>query len=153
MIAMYIDAYYYLHEIRKAYKYIKAKQKALDQYDYMIDISCINYDRDKIQSSPRQDGLELKAIRHMEAVAAIKAEIAEKIEWQARRIDEATTLISQIESKEQREVLIMRYIENKTWAEILEARDCDNIGSQYELHKRAIASLQKVLDGDSIGSK
>ena len=89
----------------------------------------------------------------MEAVAAIKAEIAEKIEWQARRIDEATTLISQIESKEQREVLIMRYIENKTWAEILEARDCDNIGSQYELHKRAIASLQKVLDGDSIGSK
>jgi hypothetical protein len=87
----------------------------------------------------------------MEAVAAIKAEIAEKIEWQARRIDEATTLISQIESKEQREVLIMRYIENKTWSDILEARDCDNLSSQYELHKRAINSLQEILDREQMG--
>lgn len=149
---LYVDAYYYLDEIRKAYKFIRAKKKALEQYDYMIDTSCINYDRDKIQSSPRQDGLEIKAIKHMEAVAGIKAEIAEKIEWQVRRIDEATTLISKIDSKEQQEVLIMRYIENKTWAEILDARDCDNLGSQYELHKRAINSLQKILDGDSIGS-
>lgn len=150
---MHRDAHEYLHEIRKAYAFIEAKQKAIDQYDFMIDAAGINYDRDRVQTTPRQDGLEMQAIRHMEVVGKLRSKMLEMIEWRSRRIDEATTMISKIESKEQREVLLMRYIENKTWAEILEARDCDNIGSQYELHKRAIASLQKVLDGDSIGSK
>lgn len=149
---MYQNAHRYLHEIREAYAFILAKQKAIEQYDWMIDASGISYDRDKVQSSPRKDGLEMQAIRHMEVVANLRNKMSEAIEWRTRRIDEATTLISMIDSKEQREVLLMRYIENKTWAEILDARDCDNIGSQYELHKRAIASLQKVLDGDSIGS-
>ena len=149
---MYQDAHCYLHEIREAYAFILAKQKAIEQYDWMIDASGINYDRDKVQSSPRKDGLEMQAIRHMEAVANLRNKMSEAIEWRTRRIDEATTLISMIDSKEQREVLLMRYIENKTWAEILDARDCDNIGSQYELHKRALASFQKILDRDSIGS-
>ena len=113
---MYQDAHRYLHEIREAYAFILAKQKAIEQYDWMIDASGINYDRDKVQSSPRKDGLEMQAIRHMEAVANLRNKMSEAIEWRTRRIDEATTLISMIDSKEQREVLLMRYIENKTWA-------------------------------------
>lgn len=149
---MYQDAHQYLHDIRESYAFILAKRRAIEQYDWMIDASGINYDRDRVQSSPRQDGLEMQAIKHMEAVAVLRNKMSEAIEWRTKRIDEATTYISRIDSKEQREVLLMRYIENKTWAEILEARECDNIGSQYELHKRAIASLQKILDGDLIGS-
>lgn len=143
---MYKDAHQYLHEIREAHAFILAKKKAIEQYDWMIDASGINYDRDKIQSSPRQDGLEMQAIRHMELVSSIRAQMTEKIAWRTRRIDEATDLISQIESKEQRDVLIMRYIDCMSWAEILEARGCDSLGSQHDLHNRAIESLQLILN-------
>lgn len=143
---MYIDAHQYLHEIREAHAYILSKQKALEQYDYMIGVSGINYDRELVQSSPRQDGLEMQAIRHLEKVGEIKLEIARKIEWRSRRIDEATDLIGQIESKEQRDVLIMRYIECRSWAEILEVRGCDSLGSQHDLHSRAVESFQNILN-------
>jgi hypothetical protein len=42
----------------------------------------------------------------------------------------------------------MRYIEHMNWSEILDKRDCDNISSQYELHKRALASFQHILDDE-----
>jgi hypothetical protein len=143
---MYQDAHHYLHEIREAYAFIKTAQKSIEQYDWMIDASAINYDRDRVQSSPRQDGLEMQAIRHMEAVAKLRAKMSEAIEWRTKRIDEATALISKIDSKDQRDVLIMRYIENKTWSDILEARGCDDLRSQYQLHNRAIESFQNVLN-------
>ena len=143
---MYQDAHHYLHEIREAHAFILAKQKAIEQYDWMIDASGINHDRDRVQTTPRQDGLEMQAIRHMEAVAQLKTKMLEAIEWRTRRIDEATDFISQIESKEQRDVLMMRYIECMSWAEILEARGCDSLGSQHDLHNRAIESLQNILN-------
>jgi hypothetical protein len=149
---MRINAHHYLHEIREAYAYIINKQKALEQYDYMLGVSGIDYNPDKVQTTPRQDGLERQAIRHLEVVGHIKLDIARKIEWRTKRIDEATDMISKIESKDQQDVLMMRYIEGMSWSDILNARGCDNLSSQYELHKRAIESLQKILDGDLIGS-
>lgn len=148
MIPMYDNAYEFLHEIRADFIYIMNKSRELKCFDYMIDLSGINYNPDKVQSSPRQDGLELKAIRHMETIKEIKADIAEAMERRVKRIDHAMDLISKIESKEQQDVLIMRYIEHMNWSEILEARDCDNIGSQYELHKRALVSFGKLLDAE-----
>lgn len=143
---MYNDAYQFLHKIREDFMFIVNKSRELKHYDYMIGISGINYDPDKVQTSSKQDGLELKAIRHMEAIKELKADIAEAMECRAKRIDRATDLISKMESREQQDVLIMRYIEHMNWSEILDKRNCDNIGSQYELHKRALASFQAILD-------
>lgn len=140
----------YLQEIREAYSYIYNKQRALDQYDYMLGISGINYNPDRVQSSPRQDGLEQQAIRHLEAVKELRESITEKIRWRSQRIDEATDLISKIESRDQQEVLMMRYIEQMTWSEILERRGLDDLSAQYQLHKRALDSFQKILDNHSI---
>ena len=114
---MYDDAYEFLHEIRADFIYIMNKSRELKCFDYMIDLSGINYNPDKVQSSPRQDGLELKAIRHMETIKEIKADIAEAMERRVKRIDHAMDLISKIESKEQQDVLIMRYIEHMNWSE------------------------------------
>lgn len=145
---MYNDAYQFLHEIREDFIYILNKSRELRSFDCMIGISGIDYNPDKVQSSPRQDALELKAIRHMEAIKELKADIAEAMERRAKRIDRATELISKMESREQQDVLIMRYIEHMNWSEILDKRDCDNISSQYELHKRALASFQHILDDE-----
>lgn len=149
---MYRDAYQYLQEIREAYSYIYNKSEDLKHYDYMLGISGINYDPDRVQSSPRQDGLEMQAIKHLEAIEEIKKDIAEKMEWRTKRINQATDLICKIESQEQQEVLRMRYINNMSWSEILEARGCDDIRNQYRLHERAVKELQKILDSHSIAT-
>ncbi len=136
----------YLQEIRATRINIENKKRALKSLEYMIEPRAINYDPNQVQTSPRQDGLEVMAIKHLEKIDEIKAEINEKIAWMYRRVDEATDLISLIENEEQREVLILRYIKNLRWSTILEERGCDNISSQYDLHKRALASFQKILD-------
>ena len=149
---MYINAAEYLQSIRAAHIEIENKKRAMKQYDYMLEASGISYDPDKISTSPRQDGLENKAIKHLEVVAELKAEIAETIAWRAKRIDEATDLISEMESEEQREVLMLRYIEQKSWSDILEIRGCDDIRNQYRLHERALKEFQELLDSHSIAT-
>lgn len=147
---MYQEASSYLQSIRAAYITIENKKRALAQYDYMLETSGVSYDPDKVSVSPKQDGLEKKAIKHLETVAELRAEIAEAIAWRATRINEATTFISEMDSMEQQEVLMLRYIEQKSWSEILDIRGCDDISGQYQLHKRALAKFQEILDAHSI---
>lgn len=143
---MYINAAEYLQEIRARRIEIHNKSRELKELEYMIGAVGINYDKDIITSSPRQDGLERKAIAHMEKSAKIREEIAENIRWMHERMDEAVNYISQIESDDQKEVLMLRYIECKTWSEILVERGCDDIRNQYRLHERALESFQKVIN-------
>ena len=140
----------YLQEIRATRLAIQNKKRALKSLEYMIEPRAINYDPNQVQTSPRQDGLEVMAIKHLERIDEIKAEINEKIAWMYKRVDEATDLISLIESEDQQEVLILRYINNLRWSAILEQRGCDDIRAQYQLHKRALESFQKILDNHSI---
>lgn len=145
---MYINAAEYLEEIRATRISINNKNRALKAYDSMLEASGIAYDNTNITISPRQDGLERKALAHIEKCAELRAEIAEMIEWMHKRIDEAVNYINRIESDEQKEVLMLRYIEHMSWSEILDIRGCDELSSQYKLHKRAIMSLQHVLEGE-----
>ena len=143
---MYIDASEYLQEIRATRIAINNISRELKTLDYMIELSGMSYDLDTVQMSSRQDGLERKAIAHLEKCAELKADIAEKISWMHQRVDEAVNYISQIESYEQQEVLMLRYIEHRSWSEILDKRECDDIRSQYKLHERALNSLQIILN-------
>lgn len=144
---MYINAAEYLEEIRSTRIAINNKRRELKACDHMIDISGISYDGDKVAISPRQDGLERKVIAHLEKCSELRAEIAEMLEWMHNRIDEAVNYINQIESDEQKDVLMLRYIEHHTWAEIMDIRECDDISGQCKLRNRAIASLQRVMEG------
>lgn len=143
---MYIDAREYLEEIRTTRIAINNISRELKSLDYMIEAQGISYNPDVVQSSPRQDGLERKAIAHIEKCAEYRANMTEKMEWLHKQLNEAVMYINKIDSDDQREVLMLRYIEHKNWSEILEERNCDNIRSQYKLHERALKSFQMILN-------
>ena len=142
---MYINAAEYLQEIRATNIAIHNKQRSLKALDNMLEAKAITYNPDRVTTSPRKDGLEELAMKHMEERERIIREIEEKITWMYKRIDEATDYINQIESEEQQEVLTLRYIDLLSWSEILDIRGCDDLRAQYKLHQRAIDSLQKIL--------
>lgn len=147
---MSITAAEYLQAIRATRINIENKKRALNSLEYMIEPRAINYDPNQVQTSPRQDGLEVMAIKHLEKIDEIKAEINEEIAWLYRRVDEAIDMISKVESKEQRTVLTLRYINNLRWSAILDERGCDDIRAQHRLHQRALKSFQKILDSHSM---
>lgn len=147
---MVINAAEYMQEIRATRISIHNNQRAIKVLDYMLEPKAITYNPDRVTTSPKQDGLERLALKHIEERERIRSELEDQITWMYQRLKEATEYINKIESEDQKEVLMLRYIENKTWSEILEIRECDDIRAQYQLHKRALESLQKIIDDHSI---
>lgn len=147
---MYINAAEYLQEIRATNISIKNKQRALAALDNLIGASAIRYDLEKVSSSPKQDGMEMQAIRHLEEREKIQNAIEEQITFMHNRINEAVNFINELESEDQREVLMLRYIEQRSWADILDIRGCDDISGQYQLHKRAVGKLQDIINAHLI---
>lgn len=149
---MYINAAEYLQEIRAINIAIHNRQRALKVLDHMLEAKGISYDPDRVSITPRKDGLEELAFKHIEEYEKTVREIREKMALMAKRIDEATEYISEIESEDQQDVLILRYIECRSWSDILNIRECDDISSQYKLHKRALESLQEILNDHSMST-
>lgn len=142
---MYINAEEYLQKIRALHFSIRNKKAQLAELDKTIGISAIDYEAERINSSPRRDKLEMEAIKHLEKREKIQRRLENDITEMLEKQEEAVNYINMINSEEQQEVLIMRYIECMRWSEILDARGCDSINSQYRLHRRALESLQKIL--------
>jgi predicted site-specific integrase-resolvase len=142
---MYINAAEWLQDIRATNIRIHNKQKQLTVLDNMLEAKAITYNPDRVSTTPRKDGLENLAIKHIEEREKLYAEIQKDITYMLRKMDEATDYISMIESEDQQEVLMLRYIECRSWSDIMTIRECDDISGQYKLHKRALDSLQKIL--------
>lgn len=147
---MAINAGEFLQDIRNAVIAVRCEQIALRELDKLLQASAINYKPDRIQSSPKQDGLERQAIKHLEKRERIKDSIESNITFLHERIEQAVGFIKELDSPAQREVLMLRYIEQKSWDDILEIRGCDDLSGQHQLHSRAIKNLQKVIDAHSI---
>ena len=142
---MYINAAEWLQDIRPTNIRIHNKQKQLTVLDNMLEAKAITYNPDRVSTTPRKDGLENLAIKHIEERDKLYADIQKDITYMLRKMDEATDYISMIESEDQQEVLMLRYIECRSWSDIMTIRECDDISGQYKLHKRALDSLQKIL--------
>lgn len=147
---MYINASEYLQDIRATNISIHNKRRLLKQMEEVIAISGISYDNEHISSSPRKDKLEMDVIRRIEDRDRIKQSIEADIDFMIKRQDEAVKFINMMELEDQQEILMLRYIECKRWSEILDIRGCDDISSQYKLHKRALESLQEILNNHSM---
>lgn len=146
---MYINASEYLQDIRSTRIEIQNCSRKLKELEHLVAISGISYDREIVSSTPRKDGLENKVINHLQECEEVREHIAELLVFIHHRIDEAVNYINMIDSEAQQEVLMLRYIEHKKWSEILEIRDCDSISGQHELHRKALESLQNILDKSS----
>ena len=142
---MYINAAEWLQDIIATNIRIHNKQKQLTVLDNMLEAKAITYNPDRVSTTPRKDGLENLAIKHIEEREKLYADIQKDITYMLRKMDEATDYISMIESEDQQEVLMLRYIECRSWSDIMTIRECDDISGQYKLHKRALDSLQKIL--------
>lgn len=127
---------------------LEAEFKSLDED--IPGVRAIQYDPDKVQSSPEQDGLERMVIDYVNKKDEIKVKILRlSIEVLQERY-EAIFYINHIESTDQREVLRLRYIKCLAWWDILKTRGCDDLRSQMRLRDRAIESLQKIIDDPTI---
>lgn len=148
---MYINAEEYLNDIRRKGNEIKSLRNALSAIDKDLEASAITYNPDRIHTNvPRKDGLEELAFKHLERrdkiIRALEAAITERSE----SIEEAVRYIRQIESDDQREVLMLRYIDAHSWSEILDIRECDDIRNQCRLRDRAIESLQRIIEKEMV---
>ena len=138
----------YLQEIRAMNIAIHNRQRQLAQLDYTLELSGISYSSDRIQNSPRKDSLERKAIEHLEKRERLRLDIQGAINQLLDRQNEAVTYINQIRSEKQKEILMLRYIELRSWSDILDMKGVDDISGMYKLRNRAIYSLQKILDNE-----
>lgn len=137
----------YMEHIRTIRRDIDLLDMELNQIDAeMITIPAQQYNADKIKSSPRQDKLEKQVIRLVECKEEITAEILKLKREYIEKVHEAMGLIRAIESREQQEILILRYINNKKWWDILRIKECDSLSSQQRLRDRALDALQIELD-------
>ena len=118
--------------------------------DMIIGAPAIQYDSDKITSSPRKDGLEMLAINHLERREDIIRQINNLITELIEKRDEALRYITLIKSKDQQEVLIMYYVNALSWREIADIRERYNLAGQMRLRDRAISTLQKIFDDMAI---
>lgn len=141
-----MDARELLENVKRSVWAVRNIQKTIDEMDELIAASGISYDRDKISSSPRKDGLEMTAIHHLEEVEEAKKDLIKATAKMASLKKTALLYIAQLDSEEQREILRMRYLDGMKWWEILEVKQCDNMSGQYQLRDRAVAELQKIMD-------
>lgn len=143
---MYINAEEYLSDIESLKRHIDNKKRMLKAIKDETTVSGISYDIDRIRKAPKRDRLEEQILDSMERRKELQAKIETELSEMFVQQDEAIKYISMIESKDQQEVLMLRYIEGKQWTEIMELRGCDDLSGQYKLHKRAVASLQKIFN-------
>ncbi len=142
-----MDAQDYLESIRSVKRNIELIEYELDHLDKeAYSIPGINYERDKVTSSPSKDGIEQMVIRHLEDVEKLTQTLLEEKQKYMTMMDDALKLIRMLPSVEQQEILIFRYVENRKWWDILRLRDCDSLSSQMRLKDRAIDSFQELLN-------
>lgn len=143
---MYINAEDYLRDIERLKKNIDNKRCMLKAIKEETTVSGISYDIDRIKRAPKRDRLEEQILDSIERRKQLQVKIESELNEMFIQQDEAVRYISMIESRDQQEVLMLRYIEGKQWTEIMELRGCDDLSGQYKLHKRAVASLQKIFN-------
>lgn len=143
---MYINAEEWLEEIDQLRRSITNKRRQLKVLECETSVTGITYDIDKIKKSAKRDRFEQQVLDNVEKRERLREKVEDEITEMLLQMEHAVNVINLIESRDQQEVLMLRYIEGRQWSEIMEERGCDDLSGQYKLHKRAIASLQKIFD-------
>lgn len=143
---MYINAEEWLNEIDALRKSISNKRRQLKVLEEENAVTGITYDIDKIRSQPKHDRLEQQVLDNLEKRERLQEKIESEITEMLQQQEHAVNVINLIDSKDQQEVLMLRYIEGRQWYDIMEERGCDDLSGQYKLHKRAVESLQKIFN-------
>ena len=111
----------------------------------IITIKAMSVTGDRVQTSPKKDGLELQAIKAIEKMENIDRSIIRQREKYIIKKNAAIDKIMRMNEGQCRRYLIDYYIDGKDEIEIARSYRFTNINSIYVLKKRAIEYFKEVF--------
>ena len=96
----------------------------------------------RIRSTDKRSRVETAAL----ALVDLGADLGKQAEMLAEQLREAERLLDQLSNARHSQILGMRYLEAKSWDEIMRVMGYGDIHSAYRLHGYALAELQKIAD-------
>lgn len=135
----------YLQSIRDLrFKIADLQKERAEVLENMIVVKSTSDYSDRVQSSPRQDGLEMQVIRATEQMEKIDKLLRKKIVLYQIRHNKARAEIREMPDGQCRRFLLDYYIEGKEWDEIFQEYGFREISSPYHLQARAIQLYDKI---------
>ena len=141
----------YLQSIRDLrFKIEDLKKEREEVLANMIVIRSTSDYSDRVQTTPRQDGLEMQVIRATERMEKIDKKLRKTIVLYQTEHSKAREKIRQLPEGQCRRFLMDYYIEGKSWDEIFIEYGFREISSPYHLQTRAIKMYE---DGHCMDNK
>lgn len=136
----------YLQSIRDLrFKIEDLKEERSEVLANMIVIKSSSEYSERVQSSPRQDTLEMQVIRASEKLERIDKSIRDKIVIYQNKHNKARAEIRELPEGQCRRFLLDYYIEGRSWEEILREYGYKEASSPYHLQDRAIRLYEKKI--------
>lgn len=134
----------YLQSIRDLrFKIEDLKEERSEVLANMIVIKSSSEYSERVQSSPRQDTLEMQVIRASEKLERIDKSIRDKIVIYQNKHNKARAEIRELPEGQCRRFLLDYYIEGKSWEEIFQEYGFKEISSPYHLQERAVRLYER----------
>lgn len=136
----------YLQSIRDLrFKIEDLKEERSEVLANMIVIKSSSEYSERVQSSPRQDTLEMQVIRASEKLERIDKSIRDKIVIYQNKHNKARAEIRELPEGQCRRFLLDYYIEGRSWEEIIREYGYKESSSPYHLQDRAIRLYEKKI--------
>lgn len=134
----------YLQSIRDLrFKIEDLKKERVDVLTNMIVVKSTSDYSERVQSSPRQDALEMQVIKATERLEKIDKTLRKKIVMYQLKHNQARAEIRNLPEGQCRRFLLDYYIDGKSWDEIFKEYGFKEISSPYHLQERAVKLYEK----------
>ena len=131
-----------LKNARARLLHIRVRQEDIDALRSTLLPSAVRYDKEKVQASPDGDSLS----DTLGLITEIEAELDRERNAAAKAVKEAAALINRLEEPELRELLRLRYISCKSWAQIAVEMNYSE-RTLYRMHGDALKKADDILTG------
>lgn len=134
----------YLQSIRDLrFKIVDLQKERSEVLANMIVVKSTSDYSERVQSSPKQDALEMQVIRATEQMEKLDKLLRKKIVLYQYRHNKARAEIRNLPEGQCRRFLLDYYIEGKNWEEIFQEYGFKEISSPYHLQERAVRLYER----------
>lgn len=134
----------YLQSIRDLrFKIVDLQKERSEVLANMIVVKSTSDYSERVQSSPKQDALEMQVIRATEQMEKLDKLLRKKIVLYQYRHNKARAEIRNLPEGQCRRFLLDYYIEGKSWEEIFQEYGFKEISSPYHLQERAVRLYER----------
>lgn len=134
----------YLQSIRDLrFKIVDLQKERSEVLANMIVVKSTSDYSERVQSSPKQDALEMQVIKATEQMEKLDKLLRKKIVLYQYRHNKARAEIRNLPEGQCRRFLLDYYIEGKSWEEIFQEYGFKEISSPYHLQERAVRLYER----------